>query len=144
MLLEFLSCAILPEQITKENSGALKSVLTPIILSLKKNTDWLGAFSMKHFFCWSVLATCCSKISISCDDLSWAHHCASSVDTLCEVLFYVCTKIDMPVLLADSIPDLIQRHPSKDLRRYVACFIAYPVSVHLVHVDQLCEVDIAK
>jgi hypothetical protein len=112
MLLEFLIRVILPEQFKDT-----KLVLTTVMGSLKKNTDWLCAFSMKHHFCWGVLAVCCSKISISRDDLSWARH-RDCIDKLCEIFFDVCKKIDMPKLLTDSTPDLIQQHPSKYLKRY--------------------------
>lgn len=118
--MEILSHAVLPEQLNKETMEDFKYVLLHVIPSLTKNTTWLGEFSLLHHFCWGVVNTCCSKISISSDDLSWTRN-SGHINSLCEVFLYTCDVQKTPKLLVDAIPELIQQHTSKDLLRYVNC-----------------------
>lgn len=110
---------MLPEQLSKETMKDLDPILKPVIMSLTKGTIWLGDFSIMHHFCWGIINNCCSKISISYDDLSWARNRGPIINTLCQIFFHACHEFQMPKVLMDSIPDIIQQHSSKDLLRYV-------------------------
>lgn len=49
----------------------LKTLLSESIKLLKNNLRWLTSLSNKQRFCWGILTSCCTKISISAERLDW-------------------------------------------------------------------------
>lgn len=83
--------------------------------------SWLVTLSTKQKFCWVILATCCSKITISYDDFGWARRYRSIIHELDlgRVFLNYCKEKKLSkenCIIASKLPKEITSHPSEHLR----------------------------
>lgn len=130
LVLDVLCCEVVPELKTTHHEGVdnnFRTLLNKSVHLLKYNLNWLTTLSAKQRFCWGILATCCSKISISTQNFNWVHLYTSifSNDMKLGVVFCTyCTGKSLPTdqcNMAIQLPDDIRRHPLEDLCRYYSC-----------------------
>ena len=96
-------------------------VLMEAVNTLCKELSWVTAPTMKQEFCWGLVASCCSKINISQDNLDWVH----SYDKVLKQVGYVynvyCSGRRLTgnqCIIIEQLPEEIAAHASEDVRRY--------------------------
>lgn len=122
LVTQILYSDVLLELRNARNDGHLKALLRKSVEQLKNDLSWLRNFSAKHSFCWKILSTCCSNITVSKDSFDWVHHYFISKDLNLGLVFNnycTCKLIPSDLRLIIALPTEIQAHPSSDLHRYV-------------------------
>lgn len=101
---------------------------------LANDLKWLKSVTMKQHFCWGFVATCCSKVPISTDNLDWIHTYFYLVCQLGRIYSAYC-KVNRVTeshqLLKEGIPDTIASSKHEDILKYF-CWVQR-VHVILVH-----------
>lgn len=124
LVLEVLHHRVLPKlRMTRneEVDASFRAVLRKSVELLRNDLSWLKTFSVKHTFCWGILAAYCSKITFS-NDLDWTRHYFISKDLNLGLVFTAyCTWKQLPNdqrIITTKLPDEII-YKSEDLQTYV-------------------------
>lgn len=128
LVLEELRHNVLPELKISRNKEVEACFRAAVRKSLEEllrvNLDWLatGTLSVKRRFFWGILATYCSKITISEENLDWTQHYFISRDLNLGVVFReYCRFRQLPsdeCIVTTELPYEVQACRSNDLRRY--------------------------
>ena len=107
----------------KELDENFKTLLKESVRLLRKDLSWLTSLSVKQRFCWGIIATCCSKMTISTDNFDWTHNYSIIIRDLglCHIFLAYCNGKKLAGdkrIVSSKLPDNIRCHPSEDLRRY--------------------------
>lgn len=97
-----------------------RGVLDIVVNHLCTNLEWLQALTTKQKFCWRIVASYCSKISIGSFDL--ANSCSQVIAILGRIYYTYCTAhvmklaCDENVIITEELPMEIQHNPSPDVK----------------------------
>ena len=124
-MLDVLRREVVPELRTNQNrelDANFRTLLEECLRHLRSNLGWLTSFSTKQRFCWGILATCCTKMTISVEHFDWAHNYSAIIQDLKLGMVFLtyCTGKKLgrdQRIIADKLPEEILAHPSEDLHR---------------------------
>ena len=125
MMLNVVSRRMVPDLETRQMKLMDKNFMNlvlEIVSFIKDDLSWLTSLSTKQYFCWKVIATCCSKMMVYKGDLEWAYSYSSFLTTseLGHVYRSFCKSKNLlfgQCLIHTGLPHEVQTHPSKDLLR---------------------------
>lgn len=117
--MDVLSHEVVPEfSYSHVDSANFTNLLKLSVEVLSRNSLWLTDFNPKQRFSWGVLATCCSKITVS-ESLDCVVHYSSVMYDLGHV-FHAYSKAKLrgkEPYIYNNLPNEIMNHESMDLRK---------------------------
>ena len=117
LVLNVLSLNIVPDfSDSEETLEFILHSIQQISRVLMTDNEWQADLSPKQAFCWNVLGTCCSKISISNENFDWLHQNFSVTDELCILFGHYRRTLG---LVGDDLPVEMDTHKSTDMQRYL-------------------------
>ena len=102
---------------TRVNIKNFKAVLLHSVNILLKN---LFSLSSKQAFCWGIVASCCSRIHTSSENLEWFRNYSYVISVLGKIFNAYCTerkRTDCQCVIIESLPPDICAHPSDLAKR---------------------------
>lgn len=120
LVLDVLSYEMVPDITANQNvDSCFKTLLSDAVNCLEKSLGRIssGSLSMKDKFYWGILATCCSKITISTENFDWAENYTKDLKLGVVFSTYYTQKLHDDQYTFTSLPDEIRLHPCGDLRR---------------------------
>ena len=98
----------------------LYPMLHQAVNTLCKDLSWLQALTTKQWFCWSIVAFCCGKISVTKKHFEWVRSYQFVITHLGHIYNSYCAKKNLPKdkrLLSEDFLSEIAHSPSEDIKK---------------------------
>ena len=124
LVLNVMSHEIIPDlgaHRDKKVNNDFKSLLHEPLEVLRSSNSWSSNLSQKQTFCWGILGSCCSMITVSAESFEWLHSYSSIIVNLSTMFNHYCKSLKDSgdqMIIATEIPSGIFNHSSADMKRY--------------------------
>lgn len=101
-------------------------ILQEAVNTLCKNLSWMKELTTKQRFCWGLVASCCSKINISHENLDWVHSYDKVLKTVGYIYNVYCSGrrlAENQCIIIEQLPKEVAKHPNEDVIRYTVIHI---------------------